>query len=372
MKILVDARVGWGSGIGRHIANTVPMVARMRPDIHFDAQVMPQDAERAAQALSGIPNLGLKTVDIAPFSLTEQRALPATAKGYDLTWFTNYWVPLAWSGRYIATVHDLVHLMPDLFAGSVAKRALAYQTFAKLSRSAAAISFGSRFSQREFESRFGKVAHARVHYYGINHGDSAFFDPDNPPPKQKRLLAVGASKKHKNFDTLLEAWRRAKVGEAWTLTIISPNEKLRSSIDLQSMSAGTGRTVVRQGVSNEELRNLYAETAIMLTPSLYEGFGLPFMEAMQAGAFCITSTADSMVEIGEGAFAYYVNGRDVDGWVKAIENTCQMMDDASFDLSAIQRRNMKHAMQFNWEQVAHITAGLIDEVSDIAGRGARG
>jgi len=362
MKILVDARLGWGSGIGRHIANTVPMVARMRPDLHFDAQVMPQDAERAAQAFAGVPNLALKTVDISPFSLAEQRQLPATAVGYDLTWFTNYWVPLAWSGRYIATVHDLLHLMPDLFPASPVKRVLSQQTFAKLSRSAAAISFGSRFSQQEFERRFGRVAHSRVHYYGIDHGDWPPFDPMNPPTKQKRLLAVGASKKHKNFDTLLAAWQRAQVGDAWTLTIISPDEKLRSSIDLQSMSAGTGRTVVRQGVSNEELRNLYAETAIMLTPSLYEGFGLPFMEAMQAGAFCITSTADSMVEIGEGAFAYYVNGRDTDGWVKAIENTCRMIDDDSFDLTAIQRHNMQHAAQFNWQSVAEITAGLIDEI----------
>lgn len=362
MKILVDARLGWGSGIGRHIANTVPMVARMRPGIQFDAQVLPEDAARAAEAFAGVPNLAIKTVDIAPFSLGEQRRLPATAQGYDMTWFTNYWVPLAWSGRYIATVHDMLHLRSDLFPASPIKRALSRQTFAKIARSAAAVSFGSRFSQREFEADFGKVKHSRVHYYGIDHGDWPMFDPASPPPKQKRLLAVGASKMHKNFDTLLAAWRQARVGDAWTLTIISPDEKLRSSIDLQSMSAGTGKTQVRQGVSNEELRTLYAETAIMLTPSLYEGFGLPFMEAMQAGAFCITSTADSMVEIGEGAFAYFVNGRDVAGWVKAIENTCAMIDQGTFDLAAIQSHNMRHAMQFNWKSVAEVTAELIDEV----------
>lgn len=362
MKVLVDARLGWGSGIGRHIANTVPLVARMRPDIQFDAQVLPNDAGRAAEAFAGVPNLAVKPVDIAPFSLSEQLRLPATASGYDLTWFTNYWVPLAWSGRYVATVHDMLHLRNDLFPVSRIKRTLSYQTFSKLSRSADAILFVSRFSQREFEAQFGKPKRSRVQHNGIDHGGWPMFDPANPPPKQKRLLAVGASKSHKNFDTLLAAWQQARVGDAWTLTIISPDEKLRSSIDLQTMSAGAGKTRVLQGVSNEELRNLYAETAIMLTPSLYEGFGLPFMEAMQAGAFCITSTADSMVEIGEGAFAHFVNGRDVVGWVEAIERCCAMIDQGSFDLAAIQSHNMRHAMQFTWKAVAEVTVELLDDL----------
>lgn len=367
MKVLVDARLGWGSGIGRHIANTVPLVARMMPDVHFDAQVMPQDEARAIDAFSGIQNLAIKTVDISPFSIAEQIRLPQTAKGYNLTWFTNYWVPLAWSGPYIATVHDMLHLRTDLFPASVLKRTLSRLTFSKLARSASAVSFGSRFSQREFEILFGKAKHSRVHYYGIDHSGWPMFNPNNPPPKAKKLLVVGASKMHKNFDTLLSAWNRAEVGDGWTLTIISPDEKLRSSINLHALSERAGKTRVRMGVSNEELRNLYAEAAIMLTPSLYEGFGLPFIEAMQAGAFCITSTAESMVEISEGAFACFVNGRDVAGWTSAIENVCRMIDDATFDLSAIQRRNMEHALQFTWQRVAEVTVDLIAASSDIAG-----
>lgn len=362
MRILVDARLGWGSGIGRHIANTVPLVARMFPSFQFDVQVLSIDLGRATEALGGVSNLSLRAVDIQPFSLEEQFRLPATAVGYDLTWFTNYWVPLAWTGRYIATVHDVLHLMPDLFPASGIKRALSKQTFAKIARSAAAISFGSRFSQREFENRFGHLQHTRVHYYGIDHSDWPMFDPLDPPKKEKRILAVGASKKHKNFDTLLAAWRNAEVGDEWTLTIISPDEKLRSSIDLHSISQNAGKTVVRQGVTNAELRDLYSQSAIMLTPSLYEGFGLPFMEAMQAGAFCISSTAESMVEIGEGAFAYYVNGLDVQGWTKAIERTCALIDTSSFDLTAIRQRNMQLAMRFTWQSVANVTADLIREV----------
>lgn len=359
MRVLVDARLGWGSGIGRYIANTVPIVARLRPDIDFVAQVTPADEAQAASAFSGAANLTLRTVSIEPFSIGEQASLSSLSKGFDLTWFTNYWVPLNFTGRYCATVHDLLHLRADIFPASPVKRALAVQTFRKLARSASALSFGSRFSQREFEARFGAPRASAVHYYGIDHEDWPLFDPENPPRKSRRLLAVGATKLHKNFDILLEAWNQARVDPDWTLTIISPDAKLRSSIDLQGVAEGSGRVDIRQGVSNEELRRLYADTRIMLTPSLYEGFGLPFMEGMQAGAFCVTSTAESMVEIGEGAFAYFVNPRDLPGWIKAIEQSCRMFDQDGFDYSALQRHNMRHAAQFSWARVADTTAGLL-------------
>lgn len=362
MKVLVDARLGWGSGIGRFAANTIPRVARSLPGIQFVAQVLPGDHEFASRKLAGPANLSVVPVDIEPFSLREQFALSGLAKGYDFTWFTNYWVPLNFSGRYIATVHDLLHLDTQLFPASPVKRALARQTFAKLRRSAAALTFVSRFSEREFTSRFGRGPELCVHHNGIDHNGWEPFDPDRPPAKSKRLLTVGASKYHKNFQTLLDAWRQAQVGDHWTLTIISPDAKQRSSIDLQAVAEGAGRTDIRLGVTDAELRALYADTQIMLTPSLYEGFGLPFLEAMQAGAFCISSTADSMVEIGEGAFAYYVNPRDVAGWVKAIERSCAMFDRGDFDFAPLQRHNMRHAMEYSWQRTADIIADTLGRI----------
>lgn len=361
MKVLVDARLGWGSGIGRYMANTIPRVASARPDVQFDVQVLAEDEARAAQAVAGVSNLSLRVVDIIPFSLREQIALPPLARGYDLTWFANYWVPLSFRGRYMATVHDLLHLRDDIFPVSPLKRLLSRKTFAHIARSAAGISFGSRFSKREFEQRFGPVANSAVHYYGIDHADWEPFDPHNPPPKTKRLLTVGATKIHKNFETLLAAWARARVGDHWTLSIITPDDKLRSSIDMSAIS-GAGLTDVRKGISNAELRALYAETQIILNPSLYEGFGLPYMEAMQAGAFCITSTAESMVEIGEGSYTYFVNPRDVDGWTKAIEQSCAMFDGGDFDFRPLQRHNMLHATQFNWQRVADVTTNLLGRI----------
>lgn len=362
MKVLVDARLGWGSGIGRYVANTVPHVAWLRPDYSFHLSVMPEDADRAAAAMVGLENVAIQPVDIAPFSLKEQTALAELSKNYDVTWFTNYWVPLNFSGRYMATVYDILHLRSDLFPANPIKRQLSRQVFKRLARTAGGLVFISRFSYREFIGQFGPLNNYTIAHCGIDHADWQLFDPAMPPSKGKRLLTVGASKAHKNFDTLVRAWSAANVGEEWKLTIISPDDKLRSSVNLKALSEQSKQTEIRQGVSNAELRALYAEAQIMLTPSLYEGFGLPFMEAMQAGALCISSTADSMVEIGEGAFAWYVNPRDIAGWTNAIERACALFDAGHFDFAPIQRHNMRHAAQFNWRSVGEATAAMLDSI----------
>lgn len=368
-RILIDARLGWGSGIGRIVYNILPRVAALLPEHQFDTLVYLDDVARAEASVAGCSNVRVVASTMPAFSLKEQWVLDGIAKHYDLTWFTNYWMPLTWRRKCYVFVHDLLHLEQELFPASLPKRLLSKLTFRKIRRSATAVTYLSRFTQREFERRFGAVTLSGVHSCGLDHAGWPLFDPDAPPAKRKLLLAVGASKRHKNFDTLLQAWTRARVSEQWTLVIISPDDKLRSSVDLESIVAGAGRTEVRKGISNEELRNLYGEAAIMLTPSCYEGFGLPFMEAMQAGAFCITSTAEAMVETGEGAFARYVNPLDVEGWTKAIEETCAAMDEDSFDFAALRHHNMRHAAGFVWERVAETAAGFLDcALSDVAVR----
>ncbi|MCH2239345.1 MAG: glycosyltransferase family 4 protein [Blastomonas sp.] len=362
MKVLIDARLGWGSGIGRYVANTVPHVARLRYDDSFDIAVMPDDVGRASEAMGGLENVGIRPVSITPFSIKEQIDFPVVAAGYDVTWFTNYWVPLAFNGRYIATVHDILHVRPDLFPTGLVKRQLAKRVFNKLARTASGVIFVSRFTCREFFAEFGAPKNWVVAHNGIDHSGWQAFNPLDIPVKSKRLLTVGASKAHKNFDMLVDAWQSAAVGSDWRLTIISPDDKLRSSIDLRAIGDRAKQTEILHGVSNARLREIYGEAQIMLTPSLYEGFGLPFMEAMQAGAFCISSTADAMVEIGAGAFAWYVNPRDQQGWTAAIEQACYLFDSGDFDFAPMQRHNMAHAAQFSWRSVGQATADMLDRI----------
>jgi glycosyltransferase involved in cell wall biosynthesis len=361
VRVLVDAR-NWASGIGRVIENTVPRVAILRPQHSFSVLVRPEHLDRAGKALGPVGNATIVPCDIPTFSGREQTSLTAFARNHDLTWFTNYWVPLFWSHRFIVTVHDLLHLDTELFPVARVKRELSRLVFAKLGREASAIMFDSRFSQREFEARFAKPAISRTIHLGADH--VAVLPPCqfNVARKTKRLVVVAATKKHKNFHTVVQAWNQARVADHWSLTIISPAEALRSSIDLAAVTRGAVATQVLSGVTDAELNDVYDKASILLMPSLYEGFGLPLLEGMQTGALCISSTAESLVEIAEGAFVQFVNGRDVLGWTGAIERACALLDRDHRALEPLLRHNMEQARRFRWDDTAEQVATVVDQV----------
>ena len=358
MKLLVDARVGWNQGIGRVVSNTLPRIAKLRPDWRIDILIPPDQSVTAQAVFEGSANLHVVPCPVVPFSMPEQVQLHHYAQGYDLTWFTNYWVPLAWRGRFAVTVHDMLHLLPDLFPASRMKRRLSRLTFAKVRRDATAVMFDSRFTHDAFARMVGTPRRGITVPLGGDHLNYGELRPI--AQRSRRLLVVAASKKHKNLALLFDAWRGAHVAEHWMLTVISPREMLRTSIDLASLAANGSRIDIRRGISNAELASLYADTAILLMPSLYEGFGLPLVEGMLAGALCVSTSAGSMVEIAQGAFVQFVNGTDLPGWTAAIEETCAIVDRGEPDLGSITRHNIVCAGRLTWDRTAREVAGVLE------------
>ena len=357
MKILVDARVGWGHGIGRVISNTVPRVASLMPDWQIDVLVGPEDVPSARAIFVDRSNVSIVPCSIRPFSIAEQIKLPRYADGYDITWFTNYWVPLRWKGRFVVLVHDMLHLMPEYLPSSAAKRLIARKTFEKVRRDATAVMFVSRYTRKNFFDLIGKPRHSEVVHLGGDHFGYDVIKPLNE--RHRNLVVVAASKKHKNLGLLLEAWRQAKVAEHWTLNIVSSHSALLSSINLEGMANGLERTRVLRELSDEDLSNLYENSAVLLMPSLYEGFGLPLLEGMLAGALCISSNAGAMVEVSEGAFVQFVNGEDLAGWIAAIEAACTSIDRAGMDLDPLLQRNAATARRLQWSETAMKMAGVL-------------
>ena len=363
MRLLIDARIGWPHGIGRVISNTVPLIALAHPDWQIDALVGPDDLDIARAAFAIAPNVTVVSCEIHGFSMAEQTRLERHAAGHDLTWFTNYWVPLRWRTPFVATVHDMLHLMPELLPASRVKRLLSQRTFAKVRRDARTVIFVSRFTQQEFTRMVGAPAHGVAIPLGGDH-------LDYPPPRRlgdrtRRLIVVAQPKKHKNFALLLQAWQRAQIADHWRLTIVTPDDAmLRSSIDLDALAGAggarqAGRIEVRRGIDNAELSALYGDSAILLMPSRYEGFGLPLLEGMRAGALCVSSNAGAMVEVAQGAFVSFVNATDGTGWTAAIERACRMIDDAQLDLDTLVAHNAAHAAGFRWRDTARAIAATL-------------
>ncbi len=359
-RILIDARLPWGSGIGRYVCNIVPPVAARLPETSFVLLVAPADAARAAAAVAGCPNVHIQETGIRPFSMQEQLSLPALARGYDLTWFTNYWVPLRWRGRFVATVHDLIHLDPA-FPASPVKRLLAVRAFARIRSAAAHVIFVSRFTARAFERRIGAPPPASVVHHGIDHAvgpTHVSVSVADPNSRKRMALTVGAAKEHKNIPLLLEAWQELDVPD-WRLVVVTPADDLRSSIDLAKLADGIENVEVLRGIGDAELDDLYARAGFVVIPSRYEGFGLPLLEAMRAGAPVISSTADALVEVASGALIPFVAPADRTGWVQAMGHMVAQYERHDEAAAAVVAHNAAIAQAFTWDRAAELTAGIL-------------
>lgn len=358
-SILVDARLAWGSGIGRYVQNVAPAVARAMPDVRFVIQYLEGGSELPMQLFGGMPNVDLVESDIPAFSLKEQLKGPHAFAGHDLVWFTNYWVPLGFRQPFVAIVYDLLHLEREFFPASGAKRLLSYLTFAHIAHRADTLYFISHFSKDQFEKRFGKRTIHIMSSLGIDHIGGPPLRHE-VPKKSARILIVAAAKSHKNFELAVRAFLTAEIASHWRLTIISPADALRTSINLEKIAANDSRIDLRWGVSDEELASLYDEAAILLMPSRYEGFGLPLAEGMQAGAQCISSTAPALVELGGDAPVVFLDPLDQTAWSRSIEKECSRFDNG--EVSAGERlAGMKRADEFTWGKVVDTTVTSLRE-----------
>jgi glycosyltransferase involved in cell wall biosynthesis len=115
-------------------------------------------------------------------------------------------------------------------------------------------------------------------------------------------------------------------------------------------------------VSDEQMRALYGAATLFAFPSLYEGFGLPVLEAMQRGVPVITSTTTSLPEVA-GDAAKLVDPTDVDALARALE---EVVGDPGLHAELAERGRVQ-AGRFSWQATAAETVAAYEQ---LAGAGA--
>ncbi|WHZ21302.1 MAG: hypothetical protein OJF47_000414 [Nitrospira sp.] len=173
------------------------------------------------------------------------------------------------------------------------------------------------------------------------------------------LLYVGALGPHKNVATLVQAYERARaVGSLEDKLVIAGWHTWgRPTLDLVARSPVKEDIILTGFVPDEELFCLYAGADLFLFPSLYEGFGLPVLEAMAYGLPVMTSNTGALPEaIGEAGIS--VDPHDPDAWAG---NIVRIMGDADLRRT-MARQSLRQAERFSWTRSADRLQGLFEQV----------
>ncbi len=271
-----------------------------------------------------------------------------------------FWIPRGLGCPYVLTVHDLLEHMYGSNSASSFRRSLHFYMTRRVLRKAARVIAVSQFTRNEIEKLL-TIPNARIEvvYNAIDerflHGHAT--DADRELIAQRYqvnypfILYAGAIRPHKNVVRIIEAFSALK----------SELQKEQQFPDLKLIIIGDDlsshprlrRTVVRGGVQNdvrflgfvpiEVLRIFYDVAKVFVFPSLYEGFGLPPLEAMAHGTPVVTSNTSSLPEVAGNA-ALLVNPENVFEIQRGLQRA--LVDPAI--RAQMKQRGYEQAQRFSW------------------------
>ncbi|OQA40986.1 MAG: D-inositol 3-phosphate glycosyltransferase [Chloroflexi bacterium ADurb.Bin325] len=359
-------------GIGRYVTSLAQaLAAQLRPDERLTLLVQPEHPVRlpAGAAAQAHP------AAVSPFSLAQQRRVPGLLRrlAADLYHSPYYLMPYRPGVHTVLTVYDVIPLRHPEHSSARA-RLLFRLTTALALRSARQVIAISEAARQDFIADF-RISPERIRAIPLA-ADPAF-RPQPPEAIQdvrrrynlpgRFVLYLGSNKPHKNLVRLVQAWNTMEDGrwkmedckliiagawdprypeakelaESFSATSVDASRDLPSSIcNLQSI-LWLGR------VPEADLPALYSAAAAFVFPSLYEGFGLPVLEAMACGAPVVCSNVSSLPETA-GDAALLVDPTDAAALADALRRVL-----AEPGLAAdLRGRGLAQAARFTWERAA--------------------
>jgi glycosyltransferase involved in cell wall biosynthesis len=371
MRIGLDGfPLAWAkTGVGHYTLELARALSRLAPTDEFQLISPARFTDSVAADLASIPNL--HTVNLRTNSITRRWwgiGLPRYVRraALDLFHGTNYEVPLWNRERSVVTVHDLsVFLHPDKHEQRIARRAR--RRLPIMLRSSAMIITPTEAVKREVCEQF-KIDSQRVAV--TPEAPRKSFQPmplSDCAQTLRRLgiednfiLFVGTIEPRKNLFRLVRAFdevlrhtpHRPQLviagGEGWL------TNELHGVIE---RSNAGDRLRLTGYVDDQDLRALYSSCKVFVYPSLYEGFGLPPLEAMACGAPVIAGRIPAAVEVLKDN-ACLVDPLDETVLAKAISD---MLENDN-ERQRLSSTGLQHAAKFSWEETARLTLAVYAQV----------
>jgi glycosyltransferase involved in cell wall biosynthesis len=380
VKIAIDIRRMGEFGVGTYIRNVVRTLSRLDHETHYFLIGPPARVKE----LDGLPpnfqTAAMTASDRAWRNYREFRTL-VKRLNCDLVHIPNLFsVPRGLDCPYVMTVHDILDHLSRSRERTNFLRSLHFLLTKRALKGAARILAVSNFTKVEIENLFNispeqiEVVYNAIDERLLRHGNSAEHHQvivERYQVTYPFLLYAGRISPHKNVVRMIEAFSALKT--ELEKDQLYPDLKLIIIGDDVSGNPDLRRTVIRSGVQNdvrflgfvpiEVLRTFYDAAKVFVFPSLYEGFGLPPLEAMAHGTPVVTSNLSSLPEV-VGNAAVLVNPENVFEIMRALHRV--LVDQSLRD--KMKERSVRQAAKFSWEKSVRRIIDVYHEVLAAQGR----
>jgi len=361
--IVIDCRF-WGSrhtGLGRYTKSLIIALHRQRPSYHITLIVNPRYKKNIKKLT---PRFNHVACHAPHYSFTEQLEIPQLIKTLNphLTHFLHFNTPLLTPKPFMVTIHDLIkHHSKGMqtttqwpFVYPVKRLGYYFSVYHAIYHSQRILT-PSQWVKQDILAHF-KTDSKKI-IVSSEAADQIFFEPvknQKPPLSGNYLIYVGNAYPHKHIIQLIKAIQKynQKTQQDLKLLIISSRDIFYHRLRQQIRKLNALYIVkLKDFTTDKDLRYYYHHSSAFITASLYEGFGLPGLEAMASKTLVLAADRAAMPQVYQG-HATYFDPENLDDMVKKIDSVVR--------LSALKRQQRiqkayQYAAGFSWDKTAQVT-----------------
>jgi glycosyltransferase involved in cell wall biosynthesis len=367
MKIVIDARMLFWTGVGRYTKNLLVNLEALDTENEYLVLMRSKDWRLYEPAAKNFKRV--KT-DIDPYTVGEQLRLSRAIRKLspDLVHFTAPNAPMLYGRRKIVTIHDLTLIDYDTSRGSGLKKALRglkrlpfRMVFRRGANSATAIISGTEYVKWQLVGRYHlPTEKVRVIPLGVEPVMAKPASIKRFKTGRDYLFYVGNYYPYKNVGVLVEAMSKIAVKHPdYKLVLAGKPDYFQAQLKERVKELKLTDKVIFAGyVTEEELAGLYNDATIYINPSLSEGFGLQGLEAMTYGVPVVAANATCLPEVYEKAAEYFdpLSAND-------LADKINHLLDSKSDREKLIKHGETRVKQFTWRKVAQQTLEIYRTLS---------
>jgi glycosyltransferase involved in cell wall biosynthesis len=350
-------------GVGRYTYHLLRSLIELKEDLEFVCYVKPRTLR------DGLPE-GWEVYPNVRWVETPRAWLRWRGRldRLDLYHGTNF--KLQTTGRFggVVTIYDLWLDRYPQYSSKLFGQRLSYYRTRRTAQRARKVVAISEHTARDIHSLYGiEVSKIAVIHVGVSDEFRPFKDPASKEelhrrvsiPTSRFILFMGGADPRKNHETLLRACAgHPALLERHSLVMVGDERHRFGDIRATAARLGLGERVICTGrVGMSDLRLLYSHADAFVFPSIYEGFGIPVLEAMACGAPVITSNTTSLPEVAGNA-ALLVNPLNATELAEALS---RVLENSALQ-QELREKGFERVKAFSWSRVARETFALYREL----------